>query len=199
MIIKGNIFVTGANRGIGFSLVKYLSTLSTVERVYAGCRTPENASVSKFEKSWDGFLGFCISERIRSDYLNYCLGIIFLTKLEIDSVEKCSCVGNRLILDSQLSMLKSQIYPGFQFLLSFQGRYLRIPFYFLSEVFFSLVFLIFVSGRIGIPVHFRTRSGFPELTLILGTDKISFFKNLNFYFLIAWEKPNSDDNFVIKF
>uniref|UniRef100_A0A914PAU2 Uncharacterized protein n=1 Tax=Panagrolaimus davidi TaxID=227884 RepID=A0A914PAU2_9BILA len=44
MIVKGNILVTGANRGIGFSFVKHLCLLNTVERVFAGCRSPENAT-----------------------------------------------------------------------------------------------------------------------------------------------------------
>lgn len=46
MTVSGNVFITGANRGIGFGLVKQLAKIGTVKNVFAGVRNPDNVAVS---------------------------------------------------------------------------------------------------------------------------------------------------------
>lgn len=45
MAIGRNVFVTGANRGIGLALVQQLVKCEGVKQVFAGCRSPATAEV----------------------------------------------------------------------------------------------------------------------------------------------------------
>uniref|UniRef100_A0A915D0V7 Uncharacterized protein n=1 Tax=Ditylenchus dipsaci TaxID=166011 RepID=A0A915D0V7_9BILA len=50
--IGANVFITGANRGIGLGLVKEIAKVSGIKNIFAGCRDPTNAKdLNEIEKS----------------------------------------------------------------------------------------------------------------------------------------------------
>ena len=46
--IGANVFVTGANRGIGIGLVRQLLEQKDVKRIFAGTRKPDESKVCNF-------------------------------------------------------------------------------------------------------------------------------------------------------
>jgi NAD(P)-dependent dehydrogenase (short-subunit alcohol dehydrogenase family) len=44
--LGANVFITGANRGIGLGIVKEMLKAGGVKNLFAGCRNPDGAAVS---------------------------------------------------------------------------------------------------------------------------------------------------------
>jgi len=46
--LGANVFITGANRGIGLGLVHEILKVGGVKHLFAGCRNPEGAKVCQY-------------------------------------------------------------------------------------------------------------------------------------------------------
>jgi NAD(P)-dependent dehydrogenase (short-subunit alcohol dehydrogenase family) len=44
--LGANVFITGANRGIGLGMVKEILNVGGLKNLFAGCRNPDAAAVS---------------------------------------------------------------------------------------------------------------------------------------------------------